>query len=110
MKTDRLKKRIALFVGTILILLSGVCFSDEFEYIQTPSETTVHQDLFSAVEQVPYISDEFPGVPGSKQFVSIPVVDHHLMQGFTPSILGVSVRHTPSRGNRLFLLLSTYRI
>jgi hypothetical protein len=110
MKSEHLIKSVASYVTVVLILLSAVCYSDEFEYIQNPSEKAIHQEFSGSSDQVSFISDEYPGVPGSKQFISIPVVYYHLVKGFTPSTLPASLRHGPSRGNKLFLLLSTYRI
>ena len=110
MKFNLLKRSVALYVATVLILLSGVCLSDEFEYLQKPSETAIHHYLFTPVDEDPYISDEFPGVPQSTEFIGTPAVAHHFMQESTYSILRVSIPPAPSSGNKLFQLLSTYLI
>jgi len=107
-----MKKSVALYVATILILLSGVCYSDEFEYLQNTPETAIviHQAIVILEDQNPYISDEYPGVPASNEFSSTPVAEHHLLERFTHSILLASVRRMAPIRNKLFQLLSTYRI
>ena len=97
-------------MATILILLSGVCYSDELEELQDATETATHRDLFTQVDQDLLISDDLPGVPTSTQSATIPVFADHFTQGSTYSILRVSAPTAPSSGNKLFQLLSTYLI
>jgi len=110
MKSDRLRRSVALYTAIILILLSGTCFSDEFDYLQTPSKTINYHAIYNSTREDPYISDEFPGIPAAIVFIDAPVVDHHLMRGLNRIILLVSLHQTPSKKNNLFLFLSTYRI
>ena len=104
-----MKKSVALYVAIVFVLLSGVCYSDEFEYLQNPSKTGIHQ-VTSSTDNDPFISDEYPGVPGSTVLLGASMVDHHLIPVFTHSIHLISLRNMPSRETKLLLLLSTFRI
>lgn len=111
--SDRKKKTVALCIVTAWVLLFGVCFSEEFGYLQDTPENanqTVEQALSIPVDRAVYISDELPGTPPSKGFIIAALTIHPQAERLAFPILSISERHGPLHGPKLFQFLSTYRI
>lgn len=111
--SDRNKKTVALCIVTAWVLLFGVCFSEEFGYLQdTPenADQTVEQALSIPADRVASASGEVPEASKFTGFINAaPIVSLQTAWSVDRMPL-ISQHHRPPGHTKLFQLLSTYRI
>lgn len=110
---DRMKRTVALGVMALWVLLSGICFSEEFGYFQdTPESTdqTVEQALSIPADRVAYSPDELPGASKFTGIINTTLIVS-LQTAWSVAPKPLISQHPGSPGHtKLFQLLSTYRI
>ncbi len=110
---DRGRKQVALLLLISLLFLSGICFSDEFSYLQGVSESAgqaVQQKTAFPGDPVAYLSDELPGTVTLSGFITvIEAAPFSTLQSVSFALQVPDWDHHPYT-IKLFQLLSTYRI
>lgn len=95
----------------VFVFLSGICFSEEFGYLQESPEKThqaAEQALSHPVDRPVYLSDEQAGVPAS---FMIPAIIELPETELLVDLVSLAQKYQPPPNTlKLFKLICTYRI
>lgn len=111
---NRVRQGVAIVLAAFWVLLSGICFLDEFRFLEKNRQESVYSLKGASslpVDRAVYIVDESPGEPqftavvayGAGQFRSEPLVLPRFVVS-APAEVPSPTRH------KLFQLFSVYRL